>query len=99
MRQTKYFTSVSAATGTIPAAYASANADANYKPGGPLNFAQQFAKDYAVVRPVTPAYPFIATTFQKTAADLLSGADPKGALDQAVTQVDNNISSNGDYKD
>jgi multiple sugar transport system substrate-binding protein len=99
MRQSKYFTSVSAATGTIPAAYASANADANYKPGGPLNFAQQFAKDYAVVRPVTPAYPFIATTFQKTAADLLSGADPKGALDQAVTQVDNNISSNGDYKD
>jgi multiple sugar transport system substrate-binding protein len=98
MRQPKYFTSVSTATGNIPAAYVAADADPNYKTGGPLNFALQFAKSYAVVRPVTPGYPFIATTFQKTASDLLAGAEPKGALDQAVTQIDNNISSNGDYQ-
>jgi multiple sugar transport system substrate-binding protein len=98
MRQPKYFASVSSAIGTIPAAYVVSSADANYKPGGPLNFALEFAKSYAVVRPVTPGYPFIATTFEKTASDLLAGANPKSALDEAVTQIDNNISSNGDYQ-
>jgi multiple sugar transport system substrate-binding protein len=96
-RQAKYYTALATATGTIPAAYAAADANPAYKPGGNLSFFLQEAKKFAEVRPVTPGYPFIATTFTKTAQDILAGADPQGALDQAVTQINNNIKSNGNY--
>ena len=39
-----------------------------------------------MLRPVTPGYPFIATEFTKTAQDILNGADPQQALDQAVQE-------------
>jgi multiple sugar transport system substrate-binding protein len=32
--------------------------------------------------------------FAKTARDIMAGADVKGALDQAVSQIDNNLSTN-----
>ena len=97
MRQTKYFASLAKATGTIPAAYAAADQDPDFKPGGPLNIFLQYAKKFAVVRPVTPAYPFISTTFQQTAADILAGANAKSALNLATREIDNNIKTNDGY--
>ena len=42
------------------------------------------------MRPETPGYPFVATTFEKAAKDILNGADPKATLDQAVADIDSN---------
>jgi multiple sugar transport system substrate-binding protein len=96
-RQTKYFTAFAKATGTIPAADAAAAQVKDYQPGGKFNFFLQEAQKFTVVRPVTPAYPFISTVFDKTARDILAGADVKGALDQAVSKIDNNLSTNSYY--
>jgi multiple sugar transport system substrate-binding protein len=96
-RQTRYFVDYARATGTIPATDAAAQQVEGYQPGGKFNGFLQFARKYAVVRPVTPAYPYISTEFQKAAQDILAGADPKNALGQAAKNVDNNLKTNNYY--
>ncbi|MGR6971029.1 ABC transporter substrate-binding protein [Streptomyces cynarae] len=96
-RQTKYFVDFAKATNTLPATDAAAAQVPGYKPGDKFNFFVQEAQKFAVVRPVTPAYPYISTVFTKTAQDILAGADVKGALDEAVSQIDNNLKTNNYY--
>ncbi|MGP4044022.1 extracellular solute-binding protein [Streptomyces sp. 2A115] len=96
-RQTKYFVDYAEATSTIPATDAAAKQVEDYQPGGKFNVLVQFARKYAVVRPVTPAYPYISTEFQKAAQDILAGADPKSALGQAAKDIDNNLKTNNHY--
>ena len=40
----------------------------------------------------------IATTFTKTAQDILNGADPQATLDQAVKDIDANQQSNNNFQ-
>lgn len=96
--QDKYVASVSEATGTIPATDAAAAMVPGYEPGGDNDIFRQYSKQFALVRPVTPGYPFIATTFTKTAQDILNGADPQQALDQAVADIDANQKSNNNFQ-
>jgi multiple sugar transport system substrate-binding protein len=98
-RKTKYFTEFAKATGTIPATDAAAAQIPGYEPGGRYESLVQSARDFAVVRPVTPAYPYIASVFEKTAKDVVAGADPKSALDEAVKQIDANLKLNDFYAD
>ncbi|MGW3731060.1 ABC transporter substrate-binding protein [Streptomyces sp. NPDC000851] len=98
-RQTKYFVDYAKATGTLPGTEAAAKQIDGYQPGGKYNVLVQFARKYAVVRPVTPAYPYISTEFEKAAKDILSGADPKSALGQAAKDIDNNLKTNNHYSD
>ncbi|MFJ5840232.1 extracellular solute-binding protein [Streptomyces shenzhenensis] len=93
-RQTRYFVDYAKATGTLPGTEAAAQQVDGYQSGGKLNELVQFARKYAVVRPVTPAYPYISTEFQKTAQDVLAGADPRNALGQAAKDIDNNLKTN-----
>ena len=44
------------------------------------------------------AFPFIATEFQKTAQDIVNGADPQQSLDQAVKDIDANQKSNNYFQ-
>ncbi|WP_257016402.1 extracellular solute-binding protein [Streptomyces sp. Ag82_O1-15] len=96
-RQTKYFVDYAKATGTLPGTDAAAKQVEGYQPGGKFNGFVQYARKYAVVRPVTPAYPYISTEFQKAAQDILAGADPKNALGQAAKDIDNNLKTNNNY--
>ncbi|MCA4135739.1 extracellular solute-binding protein, partial [Arthrobacter sp. M4] len=89
---------VAKATSTIPATDEAAALVPAYAPGGANSIFREFSKKYAVMRPETPAYPFISTEFGKTVLDILSGADAKGALDKAVKDIDANIKSNNGYK-
>lgn len=98
-RQTKYFTEYAKATSTIPATDAAARQIADYQPGGTFDVLVQFAREYAEVRPATPAYPYISTEFEKAAKDILAGADPKTALGQAAKDIDNNLKTNNFYSD
>jgi multiple sugar transport system substrate-binding protein len=96
--QDKYVALVSAATKNIPATDAAAASVPGYQPGGENQVFRDYSKKFAVLRPVTPGYPFIATEFTKTAQDILNGADPKTALDQAVKDIDANQKSNGYFE-
>ncbi|GGL97696.1 ABC transporter substrate-binding protein [Nakamurella endophytica] len=94
LAQDKYVASISEAAGTIPATDAAAAMVKGYEPGGDNDIFRQFSKKFAEVRPPTPGYPFIATEFTKTSQDILNGADPKQALDKAVSDIDANQKSN-----
>ena len=94
----KYVASVAKAAGTIPTTDAAAAEIEGYEPGGKNDVLRQLSKKYATVRPETPGYPFIATEFTKTAQDILNGADPKQALDQAVKNIDDNQEANGFFE-
>ncbi|MGM9471403.1 sugar ABC transporter substrate-binding protein [Pseudarthrobacter sp. YS3] len=89
---------VAKATGTIPATNDAAALIPAFAEGGANRIFMEFSRNYAVMRPETPAYPFIATEFGKAAQDVLAGADPQGALDKAAKAIDANIKSNGGYK-
>ncbi|GAB3813572.1 extracellular solute-binding protein [Tessaracoccus terricola] len=52
---------------------------------------------FAVLRPETPAYAVISTTFQTAAMDIMNGADVKETLDQAVADIDADIENNDGY--
>ncbi len=94
----KYFVAYSKALGLIPANTSVVDQLPDYAPGGSASIFLDFAKEFAVIRPPTPAYPFISTTFQKATADILSGGDPASILDKAANEIDQNIEQNGDYE-
>jgi multiple sugar transport system substrate-binding protein len=96
--QDKYVASVAKATTNIPATDAAAAQVPGYGPGEENEVFLDYAKKFAVLRPVTPGYPFIATEFTKTAQDILNGADPQQALDQAVKNIDANQKSNNNFQ-
>lgn len=95
--QDKYVASVATATFNIPATDAAAATVKGYEAKGAYDIFRQYSKKFATIRPPTPGYPFIATEFTKTAQDILNGADPKSALDQAVSDIDANQKSNNNF--
>ena len=86
------------ATGGIPATDEAAALIPAFAEGGANRIFMEFSREYAVLRPETPAYPFIATEYGKAVQDILAGADPKTVLDKAVKAIDANIKSNGGYE-
>ena len=92
----KYVALVSKDTNNIPTTDAAAAMVPGFEPGGENDVFRQYSKTFTVMRPETPGYPFIATTFGKAAQDILNGADPKTTLDQAVKDIDDNQKAN-DY--
>ncbi len=96
--QDKYVAKVAGDTKNIPATDAAAETVPGYEKGGENQVFLDYAKKFAVLRPITPGYPFIATEFTKTAQDILNGADPKQSLDQAVKNIDANQKSNGYFQ-
>jgi multiple sugar transport system substrate-binding protein len=85
-------------TQNIPTTEAAAAEVEGYGPDGENNIFRTYAEEFAVVRPPTPGYPFIATTFEKASQDILNGADPKATLDQAVADIDANQESNNFFE-
>ena len=68
---------VAKATGTIPATDEAAALIPAFAEGGTNRIFMDFSRKYAVMRPETPAYPFIATEYGKAVQDVLAGADPQ----------------------
>jgi multiple sugar transport system substrate-binding protein len=95
--QTKYIVDFINATGNIPATEAAAEQVEAYKPGGALEEMVDFSREYAVIRPPTPAYAVISNVFERTLKDIVNGADVKDSLDRAVDQIDFNIQANDGY--
>lgn len=96
--KTEYFVDYAEELSLIPATEEAAAQVKDYASDGKYRVFYDYAEKYAVLRPVTPAYPFISSTFQKAYADILSGGDPQEVLDKAVDDIDTNISQNGNYE-
>lgn len=88
---------VAEATGTIPASTEAAALVDGFEEGGDLATFREYSEKYAVLRPETPAYPFIATEFGSAVSDIIDGGDPQQILDTAVKNIDANIATNDGY--
>ena len=81
----------------IPATDEAAQLSEGWQTGGPKRFFIDASKKFTVVRPPTPGYPFLTTTFAKATQDIVAGGDPKKILDRAVQDIDANIKANNNY--
>lgn len=80
----------------IPATEGATELSENFKADGVLRPFVDLTQ-FAVLRPETPAYAVISTTFQTAAMDIMNGADVKTTLDQAVKDIDADIQNNDGY--
>ncbi|GAB3996687.1 hypothetical protein GCM10029992_17490 [Glycomyces albus] len=85
------------ATGLIPATEAAAELTENYAPDGALRMMVDYSREFAVLRPETPAYTVIASVFTQYTGDLIHGGDVQQALDTATAEIDADIESNSGY--
>lgn len=95
--QDKYITEFADNQIVIPATEAAAQASKYFSDSGALRPFAEFSQKFAVLRPETPAYAVISSTFETAAKDIMNGADVKGTLDQAVKEIDANIQANDGY--
>lgn len=81
----------------IPATEGAAEASEYFSADGALQPFVALSENFAVLRPETPAYAVISSTFEKAAKDIMNGADVQSTLDSAVQEIDTNIASNDGY--
>jgi multiple sugar transport system substrate-binding protein len=93
----KYIAMFAEKQNVIPATDAAAAIAPGWGQGGAKRFFLDLSKKDAVLRPPTPGYPFLTTTFAKATQDIVAGGDPKKILDQAAKDIDENIKSNDNY--
>jgi len=89
---------ISNKAGLIPVSEKAASLTMDFKEGGRWRKLYLYAKDFALVRPVTPAYPIISNSFANALRDIKDGGDVQENLDIAVDNIDRNIRDNRDYK-
>lgn len=94
--QTEYITAFSDQQVVIPATVEAEAASANFAEGAPLRPFVELT-ELAVIRPPTPAYAVMSSTFERAAKDIMSGADIQSTLDQAVADIDADIAANDGY--
>ncbi|RLK46684.1 sugar ABC transporter substrate-binding protein [Microbacterium telephonicum] len=95
--QDEYITQFADEQIVIPATETAAQASKYFGDDGVLRPFVELSQNFAVLRPETPAYAVISSTFETAAKDIMNGADVNTALDQAVSEIDANISSNDGY--
>jgi multiple sugar transport system substrate-binding protein len=95
--QDKYITAFADKQIVIPATEGATEASKYFGPDGDLRPFVGLSQELAVLRPETPAYPVISSTFAKAGQDIMNGADVQSTLDGAVAEIDANIQSNDGY--
>jgi multiple sugar transport system substrate-binding protein len=96
--QPKYYVEYAKTLGLIPANTDAAATVPNFAPDGKYRVFLDLSQKFAEVRPVSPAYPYISSTFSKAVSDILAGGDAQKILDKAAADIDNNIKTNGNYE-
>ena len=87
----------SRATGLMPTSEAAADATDLYRKGAFGRDFFEFARSFAVVRPETPGYPMISSSFERALKDVREGADAADALDRAVEAIQQDLKRNRNY--
>ncbi|MDE2369896.1 MAG: extracellular solute-binding protein [Burkholderiales bacterium] len=94
---TPEITAFANATGLMPTSEAAADATPLYRRGGFGRIFFELARADAVIRPETPAYPMISSSFERALKEVREGADPADALDRAVEAIQQDLKRNHDY--
>ncbi|HSI47938.1 MAG TPA: extracellular solute-binding protein [Ideonella sp.] len=87
----------SEATGLMPTSEAAANATTLYRPGAFGRDLFEFARAYGVLRPETPAYPMLSSSFERALKEVREGGDAAEALDRAVEAIQQDLRRNHNY--
>ncbi len=95
--QPEYVAAMSDVTGLIPATASGALLTENYGEEGVLRIFVEESTEWSVMRPETPAYPIIASEFEKAMTEIALGADVQEMLDLAVDAIDQDIADNEGY--
>ena len=93
----KYLAEMAQKQSVIPATEEAAAMVDGWQPGGAKRFFLDESAKYAMIRPPTPGYPFLTTTFAKAAQDIIAGGDPKKILDQAASDINADLKANNNY--
>ena len=98
LMQDDYLVMYSDAIGTYPSIESAIPGTENYGAGKPLEPVYEIGKAYALLRPATPGYKVISSVVDKALHDIVSGADVRKTLDQAVKDIDADIRANDGYR-
>jgi multiple sugar transport system substrate-binding protein len=86
------------ASGAIPSRSSVAESTEKFGSGGDLEiYVTQHEQDVSVPRPPHPSYPTISSAFNQAIQTIIDGGDVKGALDQAVSEINSDIEDNEGY--
>jgi multiple sugar transport system substrate-binding protein len=94
----KYLSGFATKQNVIPATDEAAQATPGWKQGETKRFFLDESKKFALIRPPTPGYPFLTTTFAKATQDIVAGGNAGSILDQAAKDIDANFKSNNYYQ-
>ncbi|WP_198937832.1 extracellular solute-binding protein [Pelomonas sp. KK5] len=90
-------TAFSEATGLMPTSEPAADATTLYRRGAPGRALFEFARSYGVLRPETPAYPMLSSSFERALKEVREGGDAAEALDRAVEAIQQDLKRNHNY--
>jgi multiple sugar transport system substrate-binding protein len=93
----KYISQFATKQNVIPATDEAAAMTEGWKEGDTKRFFLEESKKFALIRPPTPGYPYLTTTFAKATQDIVAGGDANGILDRAAKDIDANYKSNNYY--
>jgi multiple sugar transport system substrate-binding protein len=93
----KYLAMFATQQSVVPATEEAASLSPGWEKGGKKRFFLDESARYAELRPITPGYPYLTSTFAKAAQDIIAGGDPDKVLDKAVTDIDSDLKSNDYY--
>ena len=94
----KYLAQFSTKQNVVPATEEAAALTPGWKQGEPKRFFLEEAQKFAMIRPPTPGYPYLTTTFAKATQDIVAGGDANSILDRAAKDIDQNFKSNNFYQ-
>jgi multiple sugar transport system substrate-binding protein len=94
----KYLAQFSTKQNVVPATEEAATLTPGWKQGEPKRFFLDEAQKFAMIRPPTPGYPYLTTTFAKATQDIVAGGDANSILDRAAKDIDQNFKSNNFYQ-
>ena len=93
----KYLSKIAADSGNVPATEEAAEMTPGWQKGGAKRFFLEESAAFAKLRPATPGYPYLTSTFAKAAQDIINGGDADEILDKAVADIDADLKANDYY--
>jgi multiple sugar transport system substrate-binding protein len=94
----KYLAQFATKQNVVPATEEAAAMVPGWKQGEPKRFFLEESKKFAMIRPPTPGYPYLTTTFAKATQDVVAGGNANQILDRAAKDIDANFKSNNYYQ-
>jgi multiple sugar transport system substrate-binding protein len=89
---------IAEASGAIPSRQSVAEGIQKFGSGGDLEiYVTQHEEEISVPRPPHPSYPTISSAFNQAIQTIIDGGDVKGALDEAVSEINADIEDNEGY--